>query len=56
MMFVFVGPGKDIYKVGIGGEKGDEGVTDKLYCQVSQSQLFVLHELKETSHLPFRWP
>ncbi len=29
------GPGREIYKVGAGGEKGREGGEKKLYCQAS---------------------
>ena len=28
------GPGKEIYTVGAGGQKGQEGSEEKLYCQV----------------------
>ena len=28
------GPGKEIYTVGAGGQKGQEGSEEKVYCQV----------------------
>ena len=33
--FMIQGPGKEIYQVGMGGDKGHEGSEEKLYCQVS---------------------
>ena len=36
MMFlkIFKGPGKEIYAKGAGGDKGQDGGEEKLYCQV----------------------
>ncbi len=34
VLTVLTGPGREIYKVGAGGEKGREGGEEKLYCQV----------------------
>ena len=45
------GPGKEIYQVGMGGDKGHDGSEEKLYCQVSISAQYTLLSVQYTIRL-----
>ena len=36
-----LGPGKEIFQAGMGGDKGHEGSEEKLYCQVGTGYWWV---------------